>query len=154
MVTHFFVYGTLQLGQSRGQQWPRPALRTAPGFLRGQLFDLGPYPAFVEGPGVVCGQLRELAVPDVPLTLQVLDAIEGYRGAGQANLYQRVIAKVHASGELSDRRPTLAYCYRMDRDVLPRNATKITSPARWPAANQTPHALNLLPDPFPDDLPC
>jgi len=97
--------------------------------------------------------LWELAVPDVPLTLQVLDAIEGYRGAGQANLYQRVIAEVHASGELSDRRPTLAYCYRMDRAVLPGSASKIASPARWPAAEQSPDKLNLLPDPFPDDLP-
>jgi len=44
--------------------------------MPGQLFDLGPYPAMIHGPGIVYGELFEFHDKEV---LTVLDQYEGYQ---------------------------------------------------------------------------
>lgn len=87
-ITSIFVYGTLQRGECRAEQWPCPPRRVEPARLRGQLYDLGPYPALIEGDDWVAGEHWQLDVNDVEPTLRVLDAIEGYRQGG-CDLYVR-----------------------------------------------------------------
>lgn len=45
LITDLFVYGTLKRGQCRETMWPRPPVSVRPAFIRGRLYDLGPYPA-------------------------------------------------------------------------------------------------------------
>lgn len=89
-ITSVFVYGTLQRGECRADQWPCPPRHVQPARLRGQLFDLGPYPALIEGKDWVAGECWRLESDDVQPTLRVLDAIEGYGQAGD-DLYVRRI---------------------------------------------------------------
>lgn len=87
-ITSVFVYGTLQRGECRADQWPCSPRHVEPARLRGQLYDLGPYPALIEGDDWVAGEHWQLKADDVPPTLSVLDAIEGYGQAGD-DLYVR-----------------------------------------------------------------
>ena len=85
---NLFVYGTLQRGEERAHFWPRPPLRVEPAFILARLYDLGPYPAIVEGEERIRGELWMLAPDDVTVTLEVLDRVEGYN-QGDADWYVR-----------------------------------------------------------------
>jgi gamma-glutamylcyclotransferase (GGCT)/AIG2-like uncharacterized protein YtfP len=87
----FFVYGTLQRGQERAKFWPAPPLRIEPAYTLGRLHDLGPYPAMVEGPHRVLGELWTLGKSDLPVTLEVLDRVEGYNQGGHDWYVRKVI---------------------------------------------------------------
>jgi gamma-glutamylcyclotransferase (GGCT)/AIG2-like uncharacterized protein YtfP len=52
-----FVYGTLQRGGVRERCWPRKPIYVEVARVRGALYDLGPYPALVEGSDFVAGEL-------------------------------------------------------------------------------------------------
>lgn len=95
-VTAFFVYGTLQRGQCRQRCWPVPAEHIERAFVRGQLYDLGEYPALLAGDDWVAGERWELAAADMELALQVLDRVEGYAQPGEADLYDRQVMAVYA----------------------------------------------------------
>lgn len=83
-----FVYGTLQQGEQREQNWPRTPRSRQCATVRGTLFDLGAYPALLPGKDLIGGEFWEIAAADMPVTLQVLDGIEGYN-QGHENLYER-----------------------------------------------------------------
>jgi gamma-glutamylcyclotransferase (GGCT)/AIG2-like uncharacterized protein YtfP len=131
MLRTIFVYGTLQRGQRREPCWPCAPQCVTPGFVAGRLYDLGPYPALVEGDGVVSGELWELPPEAMPETLAVLDEIEGYGGPAGENLYWRVTTAVHTDASLSDPQPRRAYVYKMRPSRLPATARLVESPARW-----------------------
>lgn len=101
-----FVYGTLKRGEIRERCWPRRPRRVEPASTRGFLYDMGPYPAMVEGTDRVLGELWSVAEEDLIETLRVLDEIEGY-GTDNVNLYVRVIVDC----ETLEGRRVLAYTY-------------------------------------------
>jgi gamma-glutamylcyclotransferase (GGCT)/AIG2-like uncharacterized protein YtfP len=98
-----FVYGTLKRGEQRAPLWPRSPQRVEQAVARGQLHDLGPYPAMVDGTDQILGELWTLAAEDLALTLRELDAIECYDQGGVDLFVRRVIecrtldGQVHAA---------------------------------------------------------
>lgn len=106
-VNAIFVYGTLQRSEVRERCWPRKPLQIEWVTLRGQLRDLGEYPALVAGEDLVLGELWHIAAADMEATLATLDEIECY-GQDDVDLYVReVVACRTLSGE-----ERLAYTYR------------------------------------------
>lgn len=89
MIHHIFVYGTLKTGQLREACWPSPPLSVHPAIVRGELFDLGAYPALMPGGDLVEGEAWQLAESDLSETLRVLDQIEDFSDSAQ-DLYKRV----------------------------------------------------------------
>jgi gamma-glutamylcyclotransferase (GGCT)/AIG2-like uncharacterized protein YtfP len=77
-IHHIFVYGTLKRGQCRERCWPCAAVSVRPAVVRGALYDLGAYPASVDGADLVRGELWEMRPQDVGRALEVLDEVEGY----------------------------------------------------------------------------
>ncbi len=95
---HFFVYGTLMRGQCRQSLWPRPPRSVTPALVRGQLYDLGEYPALriaADDNDWVEGELWKIAAADVAVTLARLDEIEETNQPGRPNLYDRLRVEVH-----------------------------------------------------------
>jgi len=110
----FLLYGTLRRGERSHEQLGLGGrLRyLMPGLARGRLFDLGPYPAFVPGEGVVQGDLFE---PTDPSVLADLDAFEEYDPADPAgSLYVRESAVL-----LGPPHEALVYRYTGSVDGLP-----------------------------------
>lgn len=106
-VEAIFVYGTLQRGEVRERCWPCQPLRIEWGTLRGQLRDLGEYPALVAGEDLILGELWHIAETDMEETLATLDEIEWY-GQDDDDLYVREVVSCHIlSGEERQ-----AYTYR------------------------------------------
>jgi gamma-glutamylcyclotransferase (GGCT)/AIG2-like uncharacterized protein YtfP len=130
--TSIFVYGTLQRGQCRERCWPLPPLRIEPATVRGELYDLGPYPALIEGDYCVAGELCHLAADDLTPTLEELDRVEGYLGRAN-DLYQRVtITCQTAEGPVE----AWTYRYAQTSQLKPIQRIKpdpVTGQCRWPA---------------------
>lgn len=84
----FFVYGTLKHDSVRASLWPYAPLRIVSAEIRGVLFDLGPYPAVVEGELRIWGERWDFLPEQITNTLALLDRIEGY-GQDADNLYVR-----------------------------------------------------------------
>ncbi len=89
-----FVYGTLKRGEERAPLWPRPAIKVQLATTAGRLYDLGPYPAMVEGSEMIGGELWQFAEADLEPTLAALDRIECF-GVDDVDLYQRRIVTCH-----------------------------------------------------------
>jgi len=83
-----FVYGTLKRGEERARCWPYAPTKIEWATIRGELRDLGPYPALVEGTELVLGELWHIAAEHFPRTLAVLDEIECFGNEG-VDLYVR-----------------------------------------------------------------
>ncbi|MDA1049207.1 MAG: gamma-glutamylcyclotransferase [Planctomycetota bacterium] len=99
-VEAIFVYGTLQRGEERARCWPRQPSQIEWCMIRGQLRDLGDYPALLAGEDLILGELWHIAEADLDATLAVLDEIEGY-GQGDENLYVReIVACRTLAGEM------------------------------------------------------
>ena len=95
-----FVYGTLKRGEERSNRWPHPPVKVERATTSGRLRDLGPYPALVEGAGIVLGELWHLRLADLPETLRVLDEIECF-GTENVDLYvRRIVSCRNDQGEL------------------------------------------------------
>jgi gamma-glutamylcyclotransferase (GGCT)/AIG2-like uncharacterized protein YtfP len=88
-ITSFFVYGTLMQGRLRSGLWPHPPKRIRTALVRASLFDLGPYPAAIEGPELLRGELWEFDLQHVPATVEILDRVEGYAPGRANNEYLR-----------------------------------------------------------------
>ncbi len=110
-----FVYGTLKRGECRCRLWPRRPLQVSEATVRGALYDLGPYPALVDGPDRVAGELWTFRPEDVQPVLQRLDQVEGFYPGAKRNLYERRVVEC----QTDDGRHTPAYCYFLaDRRLL------------------------------------
>lgn len=84
-----FVYGTLKKGEANHRLIEAFVKSITPATTRGWLFDLGPYPAMVEGHGFVHGELVEFHPDDVARAFEVMDWLEGVSSTGHG-LYDRV----------------------------------------------------------------
>lgn len=125
-----FVYGTLKSDQIRASMWPHPPLRIAPATTRGELYDLGDYPAMKEGKDLVSGEVWELRPEHMPATLEVLDAIEGYRNQ-PGDLYKRVAVDCELHSGETVRAFTYHYSAQLDQ-ALRVPITNGTS--EWPCS--------------------
>ena len=102
----FFAYGTLKLRQVRAHCWPFKPTSVQIAYTRGQLFDLGPYPALAEGENWVQGELWTFLPSQIAKTLQVIDDVEGYEQSPDDLYDRRVIDAVLEDGEIES-----AFCY-------------------------------------------
>lgn len=118
-ISSVFVYGTLKLGQLREGAWPLRPLAVVAAVTRGSLYDLGDFPALMPGSDLVTGEIWRFAVIDIPRTLKVLDAIEGFYGQ-PSDLYARLILSCRLESGQSVR----AYGYQFAQD-LPLEASRI-----------------------------
>lgn len=109
-----FVYGTLKRGELRESNWPRLPIRIEWATLPGQLRDLGPYPALLEGGDQVLGELWEVAPQDLPITLRTLDAIEGFGQGGEDLYVRRIVTCYSLAGE---RRDGFTYYFAHPEDI-------------------------------------
>lgn len=94
-----FVYGTLKRGEERERMWPRPAIKVEQATTAGCLFDLGPYPALVEGAETIEGELWYVAVEDLDETLAALDEIECFGNDGVDLYVRRIVPCLTGNGE-------------------------------------------------------
>lgn len=116
---HFFVYGTLKRGECRERMWPHPPQNVQRAYVRGCLYDLGPYPAMIAGDDWVAGEIWTVAEKDVLRTIEVLDEIEDYHPAGDNNLYTRVQVPWFSNPEASsDPQPALTYHYARTQRLM------------------------------------
>jgi gamma-glutamylcyclotransferase (GGCT)/AIG2-like uncharacterized protein YtfP len=115
-----FVYGTLKRGEIRERCWPREPVKIEEGTVRGALYDLGPYPALVEGTELVGGEVWHFAAEDLAATLSALDEIEGYRGAAD-DLYRRMIVECET---IRGKARAWTYMYARAREMPSRSGVK------------------------------
>lgn len=115
-----FVYGTLQRGEERAHHWPRAPLSVEEAEVQGRLYDLGPYPALLEGGDRIAGELWHLAASDIEITCRVLDEVEGY-AQGEPDWYCRdvVLCKTGAGENCQ------AYTYRYAREATITESMRI-----------------------------
>ena len=92
MLDTVFVYGTLKQGFSN-HGWATEAAAPAitPATLEGfAMYDLGAFPGIRPQLGsTVQGELLTYPADAMPEVLTLLDRLEGYRGAGRDNMYDR-----------------------------------------------------------------
>ncbi len=102
MLEHIFVYGTLKSGQCRERCWPSPPLKVRRAWTFGELYDLGAFPAMIQGVSRIAGQVWTYRAADATEVFRVLDEIEGTNQAGYENEYdrQRVPVTLPGGGEL------------------------------------------------------
>ncbi|MDP9371083.1 MAG: gamma-glutamylcyclotransferase [Chloroflexota bacterium] len=132
--TALFVYGTLKRGRFNHPLLAPYARAVEPASIRGELYDVGLYPALVAGEGTVRGELVRLAAPDLSRVLTILDWLEDYRpGDEERSMYLRRVIEVHTANGARER----AYAYFYNRDVasLPRIAG-----GEWPGPTEEPVA--------------
>lgn len=103
-----FVYGTLKRGHERARLWPGEPLRITPATTRGALYDLGPYPALVDGEDLVAGELWVYSVDQMDEILSVLDRVEGIDLGDVRSYIRREIPVLSVENEL---RTAYAYLY-------------------------------------------
>jgi gamma-glutamylcyclotransferase (GGCT)/AIG2-like uncharacterized protein YtfP len=122
IVNRVFVYGTLKRGGSNERIWGAEPVSVNAGSLPCvDLYDLGAFPAMVApGTSTVIGEVWEIAEADMPAVLKRLDFLEGYRGPGARNHYERAVVDVvlEATGEVVQ-----AYGYWMTKP--PQYARKV-----------------------------
>lgn len=91
MTVQVFVYGTLMTGQRNHGCVARWVATAQPATVNGLLYQLPyGYPAVVQGPGKVHGELLTFAY--FGDALAAMDRLEGYEGPGQDNFYERIDA--------------------------------------------------------------
>lgn len=96
-----FVYGTLRRGGgNHGWLLDGQTVREARAVLTGaRMWDYGGFPFVTlsaDPDDVVVGELMWIPVDRYQAVLRRLDGLEGYRGPGRQNLYDRVLATVPA----------------------------------------------------------
>jgi gamma-glutamylcyclotransferase (GGCT)/AIG2-like uncharacterized protein YtfP len=106
-----FAYGTLKKEQLRGSMWPKSPLRIELAIARGELFDLGVYPGLSRGNDEVLGELWTFDPQDIPMTLGVLDEIEGYDALRDRGLYLRRRIQVIVGWEIDAPKTKECYVY-------------------------------------------
>jgi gamma-glutamylcyclotransferase (GGCT)/AIG2-like uncharacterized protein YtfP len=125
-----FVYGTLKRGEVRERMWPRGAVSIEEATARGRLYDLGTYPALVDGDDVIRGELWHVSAEDFQMTLDVLDAIECY-GNDEVDLYVRRIIECRTLGGEPRRAYTYFFANPNELDGVPVVSPDADGFCRW-----------------------
>jgi gamma-glutamylcyclotransferase (GGCT)/AIG2-like uncharacterized protein YtfP len=86
-----FFYGTLMSREGRGGFLPADAVRSIrPAAIRGDLYDVGWFPAYLPGDGIVVGEVWEIEPGSEDEVLAITDSIESYRpDAPERSMYVR-----------------------------------------------------------------
>ena len=105
-ITTFFVYGTLKQGHRNSNCWPKSPLSIATATIEGELYDLGDYPALIEGGSLVQGELWEFASKDIPVTVAALDRVEWFQQDDHDLYIRRVASAFRTDGQV-----VCCYCY-------------------------------------------
>jgi len=126
-ITSVFVYGTLKRGELREGMWPCAPLSVVEATIRGELYDLGPYPALLpaadDSPGdTISGEVWSFTADDMPEVLRVLDEIECYDQPGEPSLYLRAETSYRAADGQSG---TAQVYYFADRESLVTQARRV-----------------------------
>jgi gamma-glutamylcyclotransferase (GGCT)/AIG2-like uncharacterized protein YtfP len=127
-----FVYGTLKRGEIN-HGLVAPVIRSIErGWVEGVLYDVGEFPAMVEGAGRVHGELMRVAVDDLPGVLRVLDRLEGYDSRDEAgSMYLRRIVEV--TGESGTCERAYAYlCNPAHPGMPPMDCFPVVEGGDWP----------------------
>lgn len=99
-MVNVFVYGTLKKGEGNHHLLAGRSVLICENVIKGELFDLGPFPAMKEGDGKVHGEVYAVG----PETLKDLDVLEGH-----PTFYERKPVKL-----LFDDMEAEAYFYQGD----------------------------------------
>lgn len=94
-----FVYGTLRSGQPNHRLFGDGVIEliTTARLDGAVMFGLGRgFPYVIDGDGVVTGELVTVSSASFHRVMSTLDALEGYRGPGYDNHYDRVLRTVTA----------------------------------------------------------
>ncbi|GAB5405475.1 MAG: hypothetical protein Aurels2KO_37060 [Aureliella sp.] len=110
---YFFVYGTLKRGQCREKCWPYKPQQVMRAWTLGRLFDLGDYPALLDGSDQVWGEVWEYRADEAEAVLAVLDEIEVTNQPGTTNLYDRILC----TATVADSTQLAAYTYRFAHPI-------------------------------------
>lgn len=97
-ISHIVFYGTLM--QKDGGRGIKPNLLTEyvqDIEFKGNLYNLGAFPAMVMGDGVVKGELHKIIDPD---SIERFDRIEGYREPNNS-LYTRTVLNIPGTHEFA-----------------------------------------------------
>lgn len=119
-----FVYGSLMKGMVHHNKVSALVKDIKPGTCEGSLYRLPVgYPAMVDGPGAVKGELFTLNnFKDI---LKILDEFEGFSIQNpEKSLYLRVEKPVLMDGA---KKPVTSYVYVLNKAKLPKDATVIES---------------------------
>jgi gamma-glutamylcyclotransferase (GGCT)/AIG2-like uncharacterized protein YtfP len=85
-----FVYGSLREGFANYNHYLRgKVVDIVPGVIKGQMYDVGAFPAVVCGKGTVHGELMYINLADYVNTMRKCDGLEGYNPDSDYNLYCR-----------------------------------------------------------------
>jgi len=107
------VYGTLKRGELNHALLAPYVRSIDTGWADGELFDVGLFPAMVEGSGQVRGEIARLDARDVAPVLNVLDQLEGcYPEDPEGSMYLRRLIEVRTDSGRSE----MAYAYFYNRD--------------------------------------
>jgi gamma-glutamylcyclotransferase (GGCT)/AIG2-like uncharacterized protein YtfP len=91
-----FVYGTLRRGFGNYNNYLRGKVADiVPGTIKGEMFDVGAFPAVVCGEYTVVGELMYIDLADYVDTMKNCDILEGYNPDADFNMYERQIIEVN-----------------------------------------------------------
>jgi gamma-glutamylcyclotransferase (GGCT)/AIG2-like uncharacterized protein YtfP len=112
-----FVYGTLRPGQPNFARISRLVHEVEPAVLPDHvIYGRGlPFPYAAPGAGRVVGDLLRIQPGGIEEALRLLDLLEGYRGEGRRNHYERWAVKV-----VTARGKRLAWVFLASADILVR----------------------------------
>lgn len=125
---NFFVYGTLKVGGRFAERFDKFRVSVKNGTLKNvDLFDLGSFPAIIDGTNKVFGEIHQYEQEET--VLKIFDTIEGYnRNKESESFYIRKEVTV----ETDDGKEVRAIAYFMNGRV-PQSARQVTS-GTWTAS--------------------
>jgi gamma-glutamylcyclotransferase (GGCT)/AIG2-like uncharacterized protein YtfP len=125
-----FVYGTLKRGEINHALISPFARSIEPATIRGRLYDVGGFPALVDGDEIVHGELVWVEAETMASLMAILDRLENYQAAApQSSMYIRQIVKVCCRGV-----PQTAYTYLYNPNhpaLLPLHALRAIDDGVW-----------------------
>lgn len=127
----FFVYGTLKRGQINHELLAPFALSIERGSVRGTLYDLGDFPALVEGDADAWGEIVRVNRSALPRLVPVLDRLEDYQPENPAgSMYLRRVVDVRTESGRMER--AFAYFYNHEHPaLLPLSSLRFLDDGEW-----------------------
>lgn len=117
-LTSLFVYGTLKRGEINDVLLTPFARAVETGTISGLLYDVGTFPALVEGAETVHGEIVRVDPAHMARVLAVLDRLEGYDPKDESgSLYVRRVVEVAIGGDQTEE--AYVYFYNPQSGLLP-----------------------------------